>query len=314
MKLSKRIFLALLIIIFVAGCSSKEKQPFTKLEAGQKFVKLLENDYGLQPVVRWLENTLWIYVPNENPLYQIAGSKKPSCPVKKTYTIQYANVNFNNNIFEVEYDIVPATKLLPSKGMSTKYSPEFNEQYRNVTSAISRTFFNSENPPEFIVLVAADILNGLQAKTIFHTLDLKKYFSQALPPDEYALRAKTESSGNEKIIGDKEGKYLEIKEISMPEFLAKQMAYRISFKFQNSDFPPEKSIDDEILNAITKTLQAYNFNNFSEVVLKDLREGNEKSFSKDQINTLRKTLPKEKLVEQGKVITIDFSDLMKNQN
>ncbi|MDD3374345.1 MAG: hypothetical protein PHY73_01305 [Candidatus Omnitrophica bacterium] len=314
-KYSKK-FCWILIVFWLAGlmgCSSKkEEQPLSRIEAKEKIEQILENDYDLSSVITWTGDTFWIYVPDENPLYSIAGGKKSTKPVKKKYTLQYIDSIFDNNDLKIEYDIVEATKLSSGNGMSTQYSKEFNTKYRNVTTAISRVFFKAENPPKFIVLVVANIKDGLKTTTTFYTEDLKKYQAGALPPDEYTLRIQTEPSGDEAIKGDAKGTHIEYKDIDIKDFIAKQVTTRINFKFQNSDFPPDKNVADEILDAVVKTIHAYGFEDFSSVVLTDLRANSEITFSKKQINAIQSTLPKEKPASAGKIITIDFSDLMKN--
>ena len=297
------------------GCSSKkEEQSLSRLEAETKISQILDNDYDLPSFLAWAGDTFWIYTWSENPLYAISGGKKSSKPTEKKYSLQFAQSAFEGDTIKVEYDVVPATKVSSGNGMSTRYSKEFNSKYRNATMAISRVFFSAENPPTFIVMVIADIKEGLETITTFYTEDLKKYQAGALPPDEYTLRIQSQPSGDEAIKNDTKGKHIEYVDIDIKDFIAKQITYRITFKFQNSDFPPDKSIADEVLDAVVKTIHAYDFNNFSSVVLVDLRANTETTFSKTEINEMQSTLPKEKPASEGKVITIDFSDMMKNKN
>lgn len=311
MNLLKDLSLCALIFLTAAGCSAKVELPASRMEATEKLTKILENDYSYAPVIHWAKDTLWIYLPETSALYAIEGSSaKPSSTPKK-YILQYISVLYQDRAFLIEHDVVEATKITTGAGMSTRYSQAFNEQYRNATTAISRTFFAAQNPPAFIVLVIADIQNGLATKTVFYAEDLKRYFTQSIPPEEYAVRVRTEPYGDPNIVGDRQGKHISYDEISFPEFLAKQIAYRINFKFQSSDFPPDKNVDEEILDAVVKTVQAYNFNDFTHVIFQDLRAKEEQTVTREQVDRLREPLPQEDPLNKSKIITIDFSDIWK---
>ena len=311
MKLVKIYFILTFIFLTIAGCSpQKEEQPLSRRESENKIIQILENDYDLNPITQWAGDTFWLYIPTEKPLFAISASPR-SQPIKKKYILQFIDTVFEDNVLRIEYDVVPAFKIAVPNGISNRYTQEFNLRYQNVTHALSRSFFTSENPPQFIVLVIADIKEGIELATTFYLEDLKKYQSGALPQDEYGVRIQTEPAGNKEIKHDITGAHIEYKDIDIKNFIAKQVATRITFKFQNSDFPPDKNYEDEIVNAIIKTFHAYDFNDFTSVLLNDLRTKKETIFSRKQINEMQSSLPKEKPASEGKIITIDFSEMMK---
>ncbi len=311
MKLIRIYFVLVFIFLAIAGCSSKkEQQPLSRLESERKIIQILENDHNLKPVAQWEGDTFWIYIPIEKPLFAIAASGT-SRTVEKKYILQFVESIFNNSTLEIEYDVVPAFKMAPPNGITNRYTQTFNNKYQNITNALSRAFFTAKNPPKFIVVIIADIKDGIEMMTTFYTEDLKKYQSGALPADEYMVRIHNEPYGADEIKNDKEGKHVESYDIKMRDFVSRQIKNRINFKFQNSDFPPDKNYEDEIIDAIIKTFHAYDFNDFSSVSLSDLRQDKKQTLSFEKIKKLQDPLPKEKASSEGKVITIDFSDMIK---
>ena len=106
----------------------------------------------------------------------------------------------------------------------------------------------------------ADIVNGLEARTWLHLNDLKRAYTDQTFHGEYAKRVISEQPfGDPAIIGDALGSHVDFKYISMPEFLSKQMIFRINFKYTRSAFPPTSTPKEEILKAAAETVGSYDF-------------------------------------------------------
>lgn len=305
----------LLVILCAAfvlhGCAPRDK-PYSKTEADKSFLKITQDELNAKAHLFWAQDTLWIYLPDENrELYKVAIGPKSSPAPKKKFTLEYVDGTFKDKTFTFEYDVINATKIASGSGLATQYTEEFNAQYRNIITAISRVYFSAEKPPEFIVLVLADVKKGVEIQSTLHLLDLKKYCASTLAPDEYSLRVLSEPQGDKKIVGDFEGRHLKPTAVSWPYFLNKQIAQRIRYKFQNSDFPPEETPKTEILKIIAATMMIYDFKDYEAVVLSDLRNQKAEHFTRSQIEALqdKSMLGSEKPVPEGKIITIDFSDL-----
>jgi hypothetical protein len=104
--------------------------------------------------------------------------------------------------------------------------------------------------------------------------------------EEYGRRSVAkEPRGDEAIIGDRTGRHLKPYDITMPEFLAEQVIYRIKFKYQQSDFPPTNDDEEEILKVINETVAAYDFKDFNSVRLDNLNSSKTYDFNKEQLKT-----------------------------
>jgi len=125
--------------------------------------------------------------------------------------------------------------------------------------------------PDFFVIVGADIVNGLEAQVLFNFEDLKRAYTDQSFYGEYAKRVISEQPyGNIEIIGDKKGNHVKYKSLSWPEFLAKQMVFRVNFKYQRSSFPPSNDTRLELLTIAADTVSAYQFKDFASIELQDL--------------------------------------------
>lgn len=314
-KKSLSLFVLVAVLTFLAGCASREELPASRAEATQKFIQILENDYGYKPVVRWAGETLWIYLPCQEDLYKISAGTGASKPTPKAFSLEFIEGVFKDNVFSFEYDVIPATKVAAGSGLGTGYSDGFQARYQNITNSLSQSFFSSDLPPRFVVVAIADTREGLMIKNTLALIDLKKYYAAALPPDEYSLRIKTDFLGDKDMIGDDKGRKLEYTDVVLTDFLINQMVRRIQYKFQGSDFPPQETPQDEILKMIATVTAIYDFSDYASVVLHDLREKRNAVFTRAQIEERqdKSILEKEKEAGEGRVISLDFSQFLDGQ-
>ncbi len=263
--------------------------PYTPSEADQQFIKIAKEEFQYDVAVKQFGNTLWIYVPGTHDIFKIKPSGKPSAPAAvRPFSVQYLDGRFEGRQMILEYDIIPATKPSKANTLATGYSPEFTEKYGKITNAISRAYLNMEALPEFIVTVFADTKNGIEVINTVFTQDLKQYYLSAIPYEEYLLRVLTETNGSPEIINDTAGEHLPYSEMTLSSFLARQVTNRVTFKFQQSDFPPQKSIFEELLTIVQNTFRAYDFSDFDTVVLEDVRSHAQETFNYEQVLTVVK--------------------------
>jgi len=72
------------------------------------------------------------------------------------------------------------------------------------------------------------------------------------------------------VIGDRTGRHLAYRDLTMEEFITKQIEYRISLKFQKPEVEQNVDIDSEISKIVTETLKMYEAFDVEEVVLKNI--------------------------------------------
>jgi hypothetical protein len=219
---------------------------------------------------------------------------------KEEYKLDVTTYRTNNTL----WIYAPVEKILHDEyGLKQdKYFDEsLNNKLRNILTTTGRVLISSDNAPEFYALVASDINVGIDYTLIGNVLDMKKSYANFIPWTEanrryvFRLKAAPES------IGDKTGFHIVETDIELPDFLAEQIAQRISGrfaeeglgknfkvekvegKFKNRIFyfdysiqqtgSPKEYVDirQEILKIIAYCLLTYDFKDFSGIALKDVR-------------------------------------------
>ena len=294
-----RIVLLGLALAGALGCSKPPEPAFRDAsEADAALRKLCKTEYQFDVVTNAVGKTLWLYLPLEKPIFEFALKDKP--PEEKenkeqrgappAWMVLSFDSQFREKTFFIEYDIVEATK--PSRPYHESVSPTFTETFteaeNHLLTAVTRTHFELKDPkaaPDFVVLVIADVLKGVAVKETFALEDLKKVSVDALPQEEFMKRFLQESFGLKGLVGDKRGLSLDYKEVAWSAFLSEQITNRVYFKFQQSDFPPGPDAGDEVLKIVAQTVGDYQFNDFGQVKLTDLRAKKEYLFQKEQLKT-----------------------------
>ncbi len=316
-KTFKHYFFLLLLACITCGCFKTPVLETTSLSsAHQKFLKICSDEYKYTVKVIPVGETVWIYVPSEDSIFDIKATPKkhlPPAAPKESWSIQFLESAYKDKTLSVHYDMNLTKKYDINPGYQNKWSEEQNKKQQNIMSAISRTYFDvgnvpgditfegsikdqthhdlvkayvkTDKPPEFVVIIYADIKRGIAIKTISYFNDMKQALSslQTLPYEEYVKRYVSEIYGDEDLIGDKTGSRLKTEEIHLGDFLAKQIENRIKFQFTQSGFPPTGEVQDEIWNIIAQTCRLYNFKDFEKIKLTDLQTEKESTFDKSQL-------------------------------
>jgi len=222
---------------------------------------------------------MWIYLPLDKNFLQMKAT--PMGPLSSdqastSLSIKFLEGWFADERFNLKFDIAPSKGYAKDFGYASKFSEQFQTAQRQVLSAISRIYSplsqsSNTEVPDFFIIVLADIKNGLEARVLLNFEDLKRAYVDQSFHGEYAKRVISEQpTGNANLIGDKEGRSINYKDMLWPEFLAKQMVFRINFKYQRSSFPPSNDTQKELLNIAADTVAAYNFTDFESIKLIDL--------------------------------------------
>lgn len=193
------------------------------------------------------------------------------------------------------------------------FDEEISEKLRNILTAIGRVLISCDNTPEFYALVASDINIGLDYTIIGNVLDLKKAYAGFTPWTESNKRYVIKFSTNSEAVKDLTGLHLKAYDITLPDFLANQIAQRINTYFQDVErkkyFKVEKSegefnngnfifsysinqtsnspqridIVKEILKIISYCLKTYEFKAFSSVEINGASGQDKFTLSKEAI-------------------------------
>ncbi|MCK4882588.1 MAG: hypothetical protein KAS92_06160 [Candidatus Omnitrophica bacterium] len=262
-----------------------------------------------------------------------------STPESKT-TVHFLDVEFNGQDFVIRYDIGPAKKYAKDPGYQSLASEAFQTNQRYILTAISRayasfeeipdedrlaervegdidfldhaknadhkrmvhSYVKTDRAPNIFVIVMADIENGIESRIFLHLKDLRRAATDATFHEEYAKRVISDHPfGDPAIVGDQAGAHVDFHEITIPEFLAKQIVFRVNFKYTRSAFPPSDDSVAEILKAAATTVASYDFKEFSAVELQDLSNGAVETVERKELARHSETFS-----SPGRLIRIEF--------
>jgi len=305
--------------VSLTGCVNPRPEPNPTLaEANAKFLEICREEYSITPKVVALDNTVYVYLPVEHPIVSLKASGVPKTnrqASEKERALLFSDGNFANNSFHVSFDVGPQKAYPQDPGYDYNPDERVTRTQHFLLHSLSRVYNeldqdsapgdreyldpNKESThegvvrfkpvkhaPDFVSIIITDIVNGLELVNTFHYKDYQHYSFGHLPVEEFYKRNLQKIVGNINAIGDYEGEHIDYKEITWPEFLAKQIKNRIDFKYNQSAFPPSDDDEKEILKIVNETLSAYNFNALDEVRLENL-DGNFVSvFGKEDLDTL----------------------------
>jgi len=296
---------ACLCLLTAAGCARTQgPEPLTLTDAQKQFVSMLNEENGLDVHVRAFPNTFWVYLPMDRMFFQMKAT--PQGPVNSGQSttkpaVNYLDSSFDGGRFILKYDIAPAKAYGKDYGYKSEFSEEYKAKQRHILTAIYRTFNEAGDAPSFFVLVIADTVNGLQSTTYIHFKDLQRAYMDPSFHEEYARRIVSEQpAGDIRLIGDTQGRNVAYFDLTWPRFLAKQMAHRITFKYQQSAFPPSLDTKTELLTIAAAAVSGYEYTEFNSVELIDMNTQTAYSIPRQELAEFAHRPP------EGRLIHIQF--------
>ena len=265
-------------------------------------------------MVKALDNTLIIYLPIAHDILKVKA--KDEKPMQATNSqnfqeLKFVKASFKNNAFLVEYDVFPSYTYPQDYGYTMGYTEEYTQTQNNLLTALYRAYGDlkvvsvqnlletqediiaekestdedseSQPPPDFIVLIIANITKGIEVKQFFHFADYKRLMQNSLSSEEYQRRAVYEVQGYKGIIGDETARHVAFEALTWPSFLGMQIENRVKIKYKNSAFPPGAKTDAEILKICYDTFAAYAYVDFASIELSNLYSGDQHSFTAEEL-------------------------------
>ena len=265
----------------LTGCSSSTSPTYLQENIASAIQDILKNEYKIEVKANLTGQTLWIYLPVEDLFVK---TEKPGKYLER-FSIERNNGLFQEGILKLGYLI----KSIPEqeKYQEYKYNKEALDKINNVWRTLRRVIFSMDrsriNQPRFFCLVTADIKNGFEIKELFHHSDLKKVSYELISWGEYQHRSIQNTDISLEIIGDKEGRHLKYEDITMEDFISRQIQHRIKLKFQKPEVDKSADIDKEVTKAIVSTVRTYGFKDFEGVELNNILTKNKISLNQAAI-------------------------------
>jgi len=266
--------LLLASLLSILGCSSSTEPTFQKDKIDRAITDICKKEYGIDIKVTLTGSTLWVYFPTKDIVEE---TDKPEKTIS-IFSSEFTQIEPKETEFKIDYIIKP----IEPKEELQKYrsNKQVGEKINKIWSVLRRVVFSmdkaSQKEPQFYSVISADIKNGFEIEELAYYLDLKKFSYGLMSVTEYQHRSVQEIKINPEIIGDKEGKHLIPRDITMGEFIAAQIKHRMKLRFQKPEAARNIDIDKEVLNIAVYTIKAYNYSDFDELEINNL-------FSKNKI-------------------------------
>jgi hypothetical protein len=268
---SSALLLSALLVFLSSGCSSSTRATYHEANIERSIEDIMLKEYGQHVKATLLDRTLWIYVPLSDLL---SKSDKPEKYVER-FSIEQNDVWFDGKDLNVAYGIKPIPEVERIQEMS--YNKETTESINNVWKVLRRVVFSLDKEKqktlEFFSLVIADTKNGFVIHEIIHHDDLKKVSYELLSWSEFYHRIIQDSLVSAEIVGDELGLGINYRDITMDEFLTRQIQQRIKTKFQKPEVASTADIDREIRQIIAYTLDIYDYTGVDMVGLRNAVSG-----------------------------------------
>ena len=269
LKNSAKLGLNICVFIFAClGCSTSFAPTYSKSEVEKAIPRILNAEYKEDVAVKLAGSTLWIYLPLED-IFEKA--EKPEKFLEK-FSIEQNSVKFRGDQLRSNYLI----KTVPEKEKIQEYifSKKAQEKISNAIQVLRRVILSmhrkERDEMKFFILVAADIKNGLELTETIYSQDLIKVTYGFISPDEYRHRVSINSEMNLSAVADKAGRHLEYKDMTLREFISRQIVHRITLKFQKPEVEQNADVDKEVARIISETLNIYRVRNVSGAWLDNL--------------------------------------------
>ncbi|MFA6383970.1 MAG: hypothetical protein WCY10_01210 [Candidatus Omnitrophota bacterium] len=262
-------FCVFAVCLGLCGCFfSANNSSYTTQNIAQSLQDVALADYKTDVTARLVGSTLWVYMPVTDLF--IKNPKPEKYPEK--FRILKSSGVLKDTSFTGEYLIQPVP--VKDKSQEYKIGKDISEKIGTLWKIIRRVMFNIQpsqrDDIKFVVMVIGDVKNGFEVKEIFYARDLKKVSYGLLPMGEFQHRVIQDSSVSPLVIGDRTGRHVEYRDITLNDFVARQIEYRISLKFQKPEVEQHVDIDKEISKIITETLRMYEMSGIEEVRFKNL--------------------------------------------
>jgi hypothetical protein len=264
--------LTLIILLLLSGCSPASTPTYTKENIAQSIQDICKKEYNLDVKAHLAGDTLWVYLAVEDLLVK---SDKPEKYVEKFIVERSQDIPSIDSL-KFEYLIKPIQDT--EKTQEYTYNKAVLDKINNVWKVLRRVVFSlnrsETGEPKFYSLITADIKKGFEMKEVFYYLDLKKVSYEYISWGEYQHRSIQDVNLNPQIIGDKDGNYIDYKDITMQEFIIGQILHRIKLKFNKPEVDKNADIDKEVIKIIAYTVTTYDFKDFDTVELDNLANNN----------------------------------------
>jgi hypothetical protein len=264
--------LKICVVLCILGCSSSTTPTYTRQDVEKSIPRILSQEYKIEVKAKLVGSTLWIYLALKDMFEKADKPEK----IREKFKIEENENEFRGNRLRLNYliRVVPENEKIQEYKISKSAFEKINHVWMILRRIIFSMDRNSKSSIKFCCLVIADIKSGFEMKEIFYCQDISKVTYRIISPGEYHHRIISDLALSPKIIGDREGRHLNYKDITLRDFVAEQIKHRINLKFQKPEVNQDVDIDKEIKKIIVETINIYGLKDISVAELNNLFTNN----------------------------------------
>lgn len=277
--------ICLIIACLILGCSSSTKPTYLKENITEAIQNICKKEYKIDVKAKLVGQTLWLYMPVEDLFTALGKNDKPEKYVER-FTIENNKDEFQNGTLALQYNI---KRVIPEqeKHEEFKTNKAVFEKMNDVLMVLRRVILSMDrskaSEPKFYCLVVGDIKNGFELRQTIYYSDLRKVSYGLIAIGEYQHRAIQDLNVVPEVIKDKDGLYLNYKDITLAEFIRGQIQHRIKLKFNKPEVDKNVDIDKEIIKIAIHTIKIYDFKDFGAVEFNNLLTNNKITLNRQAI-------------------------------
>jgi uncharacterized protein YktA (UPF0223 family) len=278
----------LVAVMIVAG-QKKKHEPISREEHTVALTNICKQSY--QASIRLTEkgDTLWVYLPYTGRRVGMAQTK-----------------DFGKERLEISFYVSSLNPFMPKppEELLTFAPSELTHVVQGILGDLNRLSSRLKDPYEFYVLVVVNITS--QASVIedwfmMYAPDFKKYPVGLEYSGEALSRLVVAHNQVESAYHDVNGAHVNYHEVTMKEFVDKQIEWRIYQRFtEGYSVTPfnmtRKEKFEEVQDILKKTVAAYDFRDYDEFMINDISyteddtEGNTRGISAPDLRKFERRL------------------------
>ncbi|MBN1914100.1 MAG: hypothetical protein JW788_06850 [Candidatus Omnitrophica bacterium] len=280
-----RIKAAAIMILFLFLCAGCENAKFvTREELISLLPEVCKNKYQAYVTTKAVDDTLWVYLP-----YNSAGRMGD------------ALTKINGKDLYLDFEM---TCLNPYR---VKDPAELKFLIQKVLKEVRGLLLRSSRPYKFFVLVASDVFSSINSTDqwfVGYFDDLDKYrvcldfsgegYSRlAWHREKIGFKVNERGDRVPKSFFDIEGSHVDYRDMTLEEFVDKQIVWRIYKRFTIDYYKVPFNLtrierEDEVINIVKKVLAAYDFRGFDKLYLRDRSVAIDKAQIRTDTSSLRR--------------------------
>lgn len=266
----KNLLLRLCLVILVLSLSAGCGPTYPKEKLAGSIVELCEKEYGVKVKSRIVGKTLAIFIPLPSLLDITLRINKRASDMIQDVILSASRVVLSTDA-EIEFYCVIAQDIR---------FPELQIIVVKYVDDVKRAFFSDISRGEYFKRTLFDINLNPQSKK---EKSIKTIFKKYNLDPELEEKVLDEFFRSQPIVLKDFGywqNHFYIKDVTLPEFLAEQLSYRIRMRFRESEALSNKFLIKEINSSYKKSFDTADFSIYFDIrlneILKTLGEGSNK--------------------------------------